>query len=186
MWIPAPLFWQRGFAPDMQSSRVNCVKKAIIPLGRNGIYGVKLHAFVARHAGRLPTPLVLMLSGAASHDLTAAKQIMEDHHPLAPGTCFADKAYIDAAWVGLLKQDHEICIPTSRKKWKDDIIHSGASCRVLPGFGDYVPQNLCYCMWVSLIQGIGFRGGAETTHKRNISAAKGKEETNVIPHRPGR
>ncbi len=39
-------------------------------------YGVKLHAFVSRHTGHLPTPLTLMVSGSAVHDLTAAKQVM--------------------------------------------------------------------------------------------------------------
>lgn len=66
-------------------------------------YGVKLHAFVSRHTGHLSTPLALMVSGSAVHDLTAAKQIIEDCLPLNPGSRFADKAYIDAAWEDTLK-----------------------------------------------------------------------------------
>ena len=37
-------------------------------------YGLKLHAVVARRPGQLPLPLSLMVSGAAQHDLPAAKQ----------------------------------------------------------------------------------------------------------------
>ena len=40
------------------------------------------------------------------HGLTAAKQIMEGHHPLEPGPFFANKTYIDAAWSDSLKEDH--------------------------------------------------------------------------------
>lgn len=114
-------------------------------------YGVKLHAFVARHAGRLPTPLVLMLSGAASHDLTAAKQIMEDQHPLAPGNLFADKAYIDVAWADLLRQDHKICILTPRKKRKDDTI----SGDFFSTFVSSVRQPIeCFFNWLNRLTNI--------------------------------
>jgi len=44
-------------------------------------YGIKLHTFVSRHTGYLPTLLFLMVSGSALHDLTAAKQIIEDGLP---------------------------------------------------------------------------------------------------------
>ena len=39
-------------------------------------YGLKLHAVVARGPGQLPVPLSLMASGAALHDLPAAKRIL--------------------------------------------------------------------------------------------------------------
>ena len=42
-------------------------------------YSLKLHVVVCRRSGRLPIPLSLMVSGAAQHDLPAAKQILEDH-----------------------------------------------------------------------------------------------------------
>lgn len=113
---------------------------------------MKLHAFVARHAGRLPTPLVLMISGAASHDLTAAKQIMEDQHPLDPGPLFADKAYIDATWANLLKKDHKICILTPRKKRKEDTIHSGDAFST---FVSSVRQPIeCFFNWLNHLTNI--------------------------------
>lgn len=115
-------------------------------------YGVKLHAFVARHEGQLPTPLVLMISGAASHDLTAAKQIMEDQHPLDPGSLFADKAYIDATWADLLKKDHKICILTPRKKRKEDTIHSGDAFST---FVSSIRQPIeCFFNWLNRLTNI--------------------------------
>ena len=48
-------------------------------------YGVKLHAFVVRKPGQLPTPIALFLSGATVHDLTAAKQMIRDNHILSAG-----------------------------------------------------------------------------------------------------
>ena len=88
-------------------------------------YGIKLHAVVARKPGHLPVPLSLMASGAAQHDLPAAKQIMEDHVALRPGTLYADKAYIDADWAESLKQNHALELLTPRKKRKGDVLISG-------------------------------------------------------------
>lgn len=69
-------------------------------------YGVKLHAVVARRLGRLPFPVALMASGAALHDLPAAKQILEDHRSVKQGRLYADNAYIDAAWKVAITEDH--------------------------------------------------------------------------------
>jgi len=88
-------------------------------------YGIKLHAVVARRPGRLPLPLSLMISGAAQHDLPAAKQILEDHISLKQGRLYADKAYIDAAWKTALKKNHAIELLTPRKKGKEDSLVSG-------------------------------------------------------------
>ena len=88
-------------------------------------YGIKLHAIVARRPGRLPVPVSLMASGAAQHDLPAAKQIIEDHVSLKPGKLLADKAYIDAEWAQSLKQNHALLLLTPRKKRKDDVLRSG-------------------------------------------------------------
>ena len=55
-------------------------------------YGVKLHAFVVRKTGHLPAPIALFLSGAAVHDLTAAKQLLRNHRILSSGELYADKA----------------------------------------------------------------------------------------------
>jgi len=66
-----------------------------------------------------------MVSGSAVHDLTAAKQIIEEGLSLKPSSLFADKAYIDAAWADSLTQNHAIRIFTPRKKHKGDPIISG-------------------------------------------------------------
>ena len=84
-------------------------------------YGMKLHTVVARRPGRLPVPVSLMASGAAQHDLPAAKQIIEDFAALKPGKLLADKAYIDAEWAQSLKQNHALLLLTPRKKKKDDV-----------------------------------------------------------------
>ena len=65
-----------------------------------------------------------MASGAAQHDLPAAKQIIEDHVSLKPGKLLADKAYIDAEWAQSLKQNHALLLLTPRKK-KKDVLCSG-------------------------------------------------------------
>ena len=88
-------------------------------------YGMKLHTVVARRPGRLPVPVSLMASGAAQHDLPAAKQIIEDFAALKPGKLLADKAYIDAEWAQSLKQNHALLLLTPRKKKKDDVLCSG-------------------------------------------------------------
>ena len=72
-------------------------KKSYNSSRKEWYYGMKLHAVVARRPGCLPLPLSLMASGAAQHDLPAAKQILEDHIVLKRGCLYADKAYIDAA-----------------------------------------------------------------------------------------
>lgn len=88
-------------------------------------FTIKLHAVVARKPGHLPIPVSLMASGAAQHDLPAAKQIIEDHASLKPGKLYADKAYIDADWAQSLKQNHALELLTPRKKQKGDVLISG-------------------------------------------------------------
>ena len=87
-------------------------------------YGMKLHAIVARNPGHLPVPLSLMASGAAQHDLPAAKQILEDNLFLTQGRLLGDKAYADAAWSELLKNNHAIELLTPRRKRRDDVLVS--------------------------------------------------------------
>ena len=79
---------------------------------------------MARKQGHLPIPLSLMTSGAAQHDLPAAKQIVQDHASLKPGKLYADKAYIDANWAHSLKQDCALELLTPRKKQKGDVLVS--------------------------------------------------------------
>lgn len=105
-------------APEVCSKSYNATRK-------EWYYGVKLHAFVARHAGALPAPCALMVSTASDHDLPVAKQIMESCHPFHGGTLYADKAYCDAAWKEELERRYAVMLCTPRKKHKDDTVRSG-------------------------------------------------------------
>ena len=119
---------------------------------KESLLGVKLHVFATRHFGRLPTPPALSISGAAIHDLTAAEQIMRDCHPLAPGTLFADKAYISADWTELLRQEHSVQILTPRKKRKEDTIRSGDTFST---FVSSVRQPIeCFFNWLNRLTNI--------------------------------
>ena len=115
-------------------------------------YGIKLHAVVARRPGRLPLPVSLMASGAALHDLPAAKQILEDHSSLKQGRLYADKAYIDAAWKAALKEDHAIELLTPRKKCKEDPLVSGDTFST---FVSSVRQPIeCFFNWLNRLTNI--------------------------------
>ena len=110
-------------------------------------YGVKLHAFVARKPGRLPAPMGLFLSGAAVHDLKAAKQILQDSRPLPPGTLYADKAYIDSERAKLLQEESAIQILTPLKKHKSDAIRPGDA---FSSFVSSVRQPIeCFSNWLN-------------------------------------
>ena len=115
-------------------------------------YGIKLHAVVARKPGHLPVPLSLMASGAAQHDLPAAKQIMDDHASLRPGTLYADKAYIDADWANSLKQNRALELLTPRKKRKGDVLISGDTFST---FVSSVRQPIeCFFNWLNRLTNI--------------------------------
>ena len=64
-------------------------------------------------------------SGAAQHDLPAAKQILEDHLVLKHRKLYADKAYANTAWAEALKKDHALELLTPRNKRKGDVLISG-------------------------------------------------------------
>ena len=115
-------------------------------------YGMKLHAVVARRPGCLPLPLSLMTSGAALHDLPAAKKILEDHIFLKQGRLYADKAYIDAAWKATLKSDHAVELITPRKKHKEDSLVSGDTFST---FVSSVRQPIeCFFNWLNRLTDI--------------------------------
>ena len=117
-------------------------------------YGIKLHAVVARRPGHLPVPLSLMASGAAQHDLPAAKQILEDHLVLVQGRLYADKAYTDAAWAEALKKDHALELLTPRKKRKGDVIISGDTFST---FVSSIRQPIeCFFNWLNRLTNIQF------------------------------
>lgn len=115
-------------------------------------YGLKLHAVVARRPGQLPIPLSLMASGAAQHDLPAAKQVFEDHLHLEQGRLFADKAYIDAAWAEALKNERAIQLLTPRKKRKGDVLISGDAAS---SFVSSLRQPIeCFFNWLNRLTNI--------------------------------
>ena len=115
-------------------------------------YGMKLHTVVARRPGRLPVPVSLMASGAAQHDLPAAKQIIEDFAALKPGKLLADKAYIDAEWAQSLKQNHALLLLTPRKKKKDDVLCSGDT---FSSFVSSLRQPIeCFFNWLNRLTDI--------------------------------
>ena len=115
-------------------------------------YGMKLHAVVARKPGCLPIPLSLMASGAAKHDLPAAKQIMEDHLFLRPGKLYADKAYADAGWAESLKVNHALELLTPRKKHKGDTLISGDTFST---FVSSIRQPIeCFFNWLNRLTNI--------------------------------
>ena len=113
-----PRSGQGKVAPELCEKSYNSSRK-------EWYYGIKLHAVVARRPGRLPVPLSLMASGAAQHDLPAAKQIVENHLSPRPGKLYADKAYADAGWAESLKENHALELLTPRKKRKGDTLISG-------------------------------------------------------------
>ena len=115
-------------------------------------YGLKLHAVVARSAGHLPIPLSLMVSGAAQHDLPAAKQILENHLPLGQGRLFADKAYIDAAWAEVLDKECAVQLLTPRKRRKGDVLLSGDA---VSSFVSSLRQPIeCFFNWLNRLTNI--------------------------------
>ena len=110
-------------------------------------YGVKLHAFVVRKTGHLPVPIALFLSGAAVHDLAAAKQILRNHRILSSGELYADKAYIDSEWADTLRNKSAILMLTPRKKRKSDPIRSGDAFST---FVSSVRQPIeCFFNWLN-------------------------------------
>ena len=115
-------------------------------------YGIKLHAVVAHKPGHLPIPLSLMASGAAQHDLPAAKQILEDHLFLKHGKLYADKAYADTAWAKALKKDHALELLTPRKRHKGDVLISGDTFST---FVSSIRQPIeCFFNWLNRLTNI--------------------------------
>ena len=100
-------------------------QKSYNPSRDEWYYGLKLHAIVSRRPNRMPLPVSLNLSEAAVHDLTAAKQIIQDNYPISDGALFADKAYVDADWKQILLEAFNLHLYTPRKKAKCDPIISG-------------------------------------------------------------
>ena len=115
-----------GKGPRSGLAKVACelCEKSYNSSRKEWYYGIKLHVVAARNPVHLSVPLCMMASGAAQHDLPAAKQILEDHLVLQQGRLYADKAYIDTAWAEALKKDHALELLTPRKKRNGDVLIS--------------------------------------------------------------
>ena len=96
-------------------------KKSYHSSRKEWFYGIRPYAVAARKLGHLSIPVPLMASGAAQHDLPAAKQIIEDHASLKLGKRYANKAYMDAVWAQSLKRGHALALRTPRKRQCPDL-----------------------------------------------------------------
>lgn len=77
-------------------------------------YGVKLHHLVIRRINRLPVPVAVFLTPAATHDLTALK---EQNVQIPTKNLFADKAYSDTAFkAALAARGVQLLTPYKPKK----------------------------------------------------------------------
>ena len=102
-----------------------CCSKSYNSTRKEWYYGVKLHAFVATHAGSLAKPCALMASTASDHDLPVARRVMEECQPFRGGRLYADKAYVDSSWREELSLRHGVTLLTPRKKIKGEVVNSG-------------------------------------------------------------
>ena len=147
-----PVILARGSRSGHAKVAHELCEKSYNPSRKEWYYGIKLHAVVARKPDCLPIPLSLMASGAAKHDLPAAKQIMEDHLFLRSGKLYADKAYADAGWAQSLKENHALELLTPRKKLKGDTLISGDTFST---FVSSIRQPIeCFFNWLNRLTNI--------------------------------
>ena len=78
-------------------------------------YGVKLHTFAQCNHKSMPTPALMSLSKASTHDITVAKELLDNVHNIR---VFGDSAFADKEWQSrmLSEQGVEIITPVKRKK----------------------------------------------------------------------
>ena len=78
-------------------------------------YGIKLHTFAQCNYRRMPTPAVMVMSKASEHDLSVAKETLDDVMNIR---LFGDTAFADKQWKELMlsKNNVEILTPIKRKK----------------------------------------------------------------------
>lgn len=78
-------------------------------------YGVKLHTIGQQQYKTIPTPRQMLLTKASTHDLTAAKEMLDDVYGIE---LFADKAYKDTDWQEYIRTNNyiEILTPVKLKK----------------------------------------------------------------------
>jgi len=78
-------------------------------------YGLKLHILAQCNHKAMPTPALMTLSKASTHDINIGKELLYDLRNIR---VFCDTAYIDKAWQEymLVEQGVEIITPIKRKK----------------------------------------------------------------------
>ena len=78
-------------------------------------YGIKLHIFAQCNYKAMPTPALMIISKASEHDLTVAKELLDDVRNVR---IFGDMAFIDKEWqANMLTQNNvRILTPIKRKK----------------------------------------------------------------------
>lgn len=82
-------------------------------------YGVKLHVLAQSQYKTLPIPANMALTPASTHDLTVAKQtLLNDVYNI---DVFADKAYKNAAWEQMLKEENNVSVVTPVKLKKGQV-----------------------------------------------------------------
>ena len=118
-------------AKDSRSNQAK-VGKGYCTLTRNPIknqwyHGVKLHVFALLQPKTLPIPCSMLISPANVCDLWAARQAVRDCAPIRNGRLFADRAYIDADWSRVMREQYNVEVVTPRKKKKFDIVVSSDS-----------------------------------------------------------
>lgn len=122
------------------------------PIKNQWYHGVKLHVFGLLQPKALPIPCAMLISPANVCDLWAAQQAVRDCAPIRNGRLFADRAYIDADWHRLMREQYNIEVITPRKKKKFDTVVSYDS---LSSFVSSVRQPIePFFNWINVKTGI--------------------------------
>jgi len=87
-------------------------------------YGIKLHIFAQCNHKAMPTPALMTISKASEHDLTVAKELLDDVRDVR---IFSDMAFIDKEWQAdmLTKNNVIILTPIKRKKGQQQLPYWG-------------------------------------------------------------
>ena len=78
-------------------------------------YGVKLHTVAQSNFKAMPTPAIMAVSKASEHDLSIAKEMLDDAYNMR---IFGDSAFADKEWQSRMLSENnvEILTPIKRKK----------------------------------------------------------------------
>ena len=102
----------RAKAASEQCNKGYCASKEMY------YYGVKLHILAQCNYKAKPTPSSMVLSKASEHDLTIAKETLQNVFDMR---IFCDTAFIDREWQARMLADNNITILTPIKRKKGQI-----------------------------------------------------------------